>query len=182
MKKNIIIVTCSIITVSLIIVTGMLFLSTPMQNAYCDETCENKKSTLKQEAVKIEGIEFSQKLIKIDEMYLEVLIADDDSSRTQGLMFQEQLPFDKGMLFVFDKSDLYPIWMPYMTFYLDVIWFDSKGNVVHIEKNIVPCRTTVEILTCPDTIPNSNSQYILEVTSGFVDRFNITKDSKFWFV
>ncbi len=127
-------------------------------------------------------VKFSHKIIKLDDVFLDVQIADNDSSRVRGLMFQEQLSFDEGMLFIFDKPDLYSIWMPNMKFYLDVIWFDSEGHVVHIEENIRPCQTALEIQTCPDISPNGNSLYILEVTSGFVDKFNITKDSKFSWV
>jgi len=71
------------------------------------------------------------------------------------------------------------MWMLNMQFPLDLIWFDSNGNVVHIEKNIPPCKSALETVTC--TVQNSENkqaQYILEVTSGFVEEFNISEDSK----
>ncbi len=212
MKKIIIIVTPIVIAVFLIVTTGILFssynnecytikkdgigkqciiitnwwdervyITTPTQNIACDVICEYQKTT-EQENLKSESIEFSQGQIKLDDLFLDVQIADNDLKRMRGLMFQEQLPFDKGMLFVFDKPDLYSIWMPNMKFYLDIIWFDNAGNVVHIQKNIMPCQTVLEIQTCPIISPNIDSRYILEVTSGFVDKFNITKDSKFSWV
>jgi hypothetical protein len=33
-------------------------------------------------------------------------------------------------------------------------------------------------MTCQSITPDGEALYILEVTSGFVDKFNITKDSK----
>ena len=111
-----------------------------------------------------------------------VEIAKTSLELSKGLTLRKSLEQNKGMLFIFDKPDLYSIWMPNMKFYLDVIWFDSEGHVVHIEENIRPCQTALEIQTCPDISPNGNSLYILEVTSGFVDKFNITKDSKFSWV
>ncbi len=65
-----------------------------------------------------------------------------------------------------------------MKFSLDMIWFDDNGNVIHIEKNVPPCDPTGH-LPCP--VYNQNGQpskYALEVTSGFVDKYNITTNSK----
>ena len=97
----------------------------------------------------------------------------------RGLMFEEKLPYDEGMLFVFDKPDTRSMWMLNMQFNLDVIWFDPDGNIVSIDKNVPPCMSTVEIFVCRENgVSSDNTQYVLEVTSGFVDKFNITKDSK----
>ena len=129
--------------------------------------------------VKLEAAEFPIGTVKIDNIVLEVQIADTDPTRMRGLMFQEELPYDKGMLFVFDNLGIRPMWMLNMQFPLDLIWFDSNGNVVHIEKNIPPCKSALETVTCTvQNAENKHAQYILEVTSGFVDEFNISEDSK----
>jgi len=60
-------------------------------------------------------------------------------------MFQDQLPLDQGMLFVFPEQGLYSLWMLNMQFELDMIWFDNAGNVVHIKTNVPPCVIPVEI-------------------------------------
>jgi uncharacterized membrane protein (UPF0127 family) len=64
-----------------------------------------------------------------------------------------------------------------MQFSLDMMWFDQDGKVVHIEKDIPPCKTVVEISACQSIVPSNEAIYVLEVTSGFVDQNNITKDS-----
>jgi len=93
-------------------------------------------------------------------------------------MFQDELPFDQGMIFVFPESGLYSLWMLNMQFPLDMIWFDSDGAVIHIEKNVPPCVIPIEIAAgCPSFVPSGEATYILEVTSGFVERYDITKDS-----
>ena len=51
-------------------------------------------------------------------------------------MFQEEIPFDQGMIFVFDGEERRSMWMLNMQFALDIIWLDSEGNIVHIEKNV----------------------------------------------
>ncbi len=127
---------------------------------------------------KLESVEFPIGTIKIDETVLEVQVADTEPRRIRGLMFQDQLPYDQGMIFVFNESGVYSLWMLNMQFSLDMIWFDENGDIVHIEKNIPPCKTPTEIMACQSIIPSGEAKYILEVSSGFIDQFNITKDSK----
>ena len=129
--------------------------------------------------VKLEYVEFPRGTIKLDDKILEVQIADSDSLRVRGLMFQDELPYNEGMLFVFDESGTRPMWMLNMQFNLDVIWFDENANVVAIEKDVPPCRTTVEVVACRENgVSGDNAKYVLEVTAGFVDKFNITENSK----
>jgi len=135
----------------------------------CDEICHDVEQS---------KITFPQGTVKIDDVSLDVQIADTEPRRVRGLMFQEQLPYDQGMLFVFDESGIYPLWMMNMQFALDMIWFDENGNVVHIETDVPPCKTVQEITDCPSIVPAKNATYILEVTSGFVEKFGITIDSK----
>ena len=128
---------------------------------------------------KLESAEFPMGTIKLDDKILQVQIADNDSLRIRGLMFQEELSYDQGMLFVFDKPDNRSMWMLNMQFPIDIIWFDVSGNVTNIEKNVLPCLTTIEVVTCRENgVSGDNAKYVLEVTAGFVDKFNITENSK----
>jgi len=127
--------------------------------------------------IKLESVEFPRGTIMVDDIPLVVQIADTEPRRVRGLMFQDQLPLDQGMIFVFNQPGLYPLWMLNMQFSLDMIWFDQDGKVVHIEKDVPPCKTPLEIPACQSIIPDGQAAYILEVTSGFVDHNDITKDS-----
>ena len=128
--------------------------------------------------VKLESVEFPRGTIKIDGIVLEVQIADTDPRRARGLMFQEQLPLDEGMLFVWDAADKRSIWMLNMQFPLDIIWIDDANKVVFIEKNVPICKTALETVTCPSYKGGSkDAKYVLEVTAGFVDAFKITTES-----
>ena len=127
---------------------------------------------------KLESVQFPKGTIKIDDIALQVQVADTEPRRVRGLMFQDQLPYDQGMIFVFDEIGVYSLWMLNMQFSLDMIWFDQNGNIIHIEKDIPPCKTALETMTCQSFTPDGQALYILEVTSGFVDKFHITKDSK----
>ena len=127
---------------------------------------------------KLEAVEFPRGTIKVDKHVLEVQIADTEPRRVRGLMFQEQLPYDQGMIFVFEEPGFYSLWMLNMQFPLDMIWFDSDGKVVYIEKNVPPCKSALETVTCTGNNSGENeAKYILEVTAGFVDEFEITEDS-----
>lgn len=126
---------------------------------------------------KLESVEFPRGTIMVDGVPLEVQIADTEPRRVRGLMFQDQLPYDQGMIFVFSESGLYSLWMLNMQFSLDMIWFDENGLVVDIVTDVPPCKSALEITTCQSIIPDGNAKYILEVTSGFVEQNNITKDS-----
>ena len=127
---------------------------------------------------KLEAVEFPKGTIKVDDVPLQVQVADTEPRRIRGLMFQDQLPYDQGMIFVFDQPGLYSLWMLNMQFSLDMIWFDEHGNVVHMEKDVPPCKTALETMTCQSIVPEGNALYILEVTSGFIEKYSITKDSK----
>ncbi|MDC8438304.1 MAG: DUF192 domain-containing protein, partial [Candidatus Nitrosotenuis sp.] len=91
--------------------------------------------------VKLEQAEFPRGMIKIDDVLLQVQIADTKPLQTRGLMFQEKLPYDQGMLFVFEDEGVRSMWMLNMQFALDLIWIDADGNVVHIEEDTQPCKS-----------------------------------------
>ncbi|MBM3903629.1 MAG: DUF192 domain-containing protein [Thaumarchaeota archaeon] len=129
--------------------------------------------------VKLEQTEFPQGIVKIDNVALQVQIADTKPLQTRGLMFQEKLPYDQGMLFIFEDQGIRSMWMLNMQFSLDVMWIDEQGNVVHIEKDTQPCKSALETMTCTFTNGNGEeAKYVLEVTAGFVDKFGITENSK----
>lgn len=119
---------------------------------------------------------FPKGKIKIGDVSLDVQIADTLGRMTEGLQFQQQLPYNQGMIFTFQQPQVVGMWMKDMQFPLDMIWFDSNGNVVDIEKNLAPCSDS-----SPCTVYDGkmqNAKYVLEVTGGFVDEFNITENSR----
>ena len=119
--------------------------------------------------------------VQLDDKILQVYIADTDPRRMRGLMFETEsfLADDKGMLFVFDEPGNRSMWMKNMQFHLDIIWFNENGNVVSIEKNVPPCITPVEVMSCKSVgVSADNAKYVLELTSGYVDEYSITEDSQ----
>ncbi|MCL4436545.1 MAG: DUF192 domain-containing protein [Thaumarchaeota archaeon] len=99
---------------------------------------------------------------------IQVEIADTQDKRSLGLSLRDSLPKDHGMLFIFDDEGIYSFWMKNMEFNLDIIWINSAGTVVHVEKNLKPC---LEI--CPSYESEKPARYVLEVNSGVSDELGI---------
>ena len=119
--------------------------------------------------------------IQLDDEIIQVYIADTDPRRMRGLMWETEsfLADDKGMLFVFDEPGNRSMWMKNMQFHLDIIWFNQNGSVVAIQKNVPPCITPVEVMSCKsDGVTADNAQYVLEMISGYVDEHSITETSQ----
>lgn len=110
------------------------------------------------ERKKISQVCFSSKCVEVE-------IADDENERIQGLMFRTSLDENKGMLFVFDKSENYPFWMKNTFISLDMIWIDENFKVVYVA-HATPCKRD----PCEIYNPNKNAKYVIEVNEGFVEK------------
>ncbi len=131
--------------------------------------------------IDVNDLSFYSDTIKIDDVLVDVQIADTDVKRNRGLMFQEQLPYDQGMLFIYENSGNYSFWMHNMQFSLDIIWFEENGRVVHIEQDVPPCNTEPEYCEIYD--PGADALYVFETTAGFVEKFGIDENARFtWIV
>ena len=53
--------------------------------------------------VKLEQVNFPIGTIKLDDKFLEVQIAETAPEKARGLMFQDIVPYDHGMLFVIEE-------------------------------------------------------------------------------
>ena len=131
---------------------------------------------------KMDFAEFPQGTIRVDDVVLQVQIADSQPRRVLGLMHQEELPYDQGMIFIFDSVGQYSMWMRNVQFPLDMIWFDKDGVAVHIEKMVPPCLTALEAMACPSIAPEVDALYVLEATGGFVDMHDIQVGSQLYLI
>jgi uncharacterized membrane protein (UPF0127 family) len=99
---------------------------------------------------------------------LNARIADTDAERARGLMGVAGLAENEGMLFVFDKEDIYIFWMKNTLIPLDIIWLDAGKKIVDIREDAMPC-----INSCDSFVPAVKAKYALEVNAGFVLRHKI---------
>jgi uncharacterized membrane protein (UPF0127 family) len=80
---------------------------------------------------------------------------------------------NEGMLFLFDMPSKQGFWMNKMNIPIDIIWLDSNNKVVHIEKQLEPCKL---FLSCPVYNPQADSLYVIELRAGFADDHSIKND------
>jgi uncharacterized membrane protein (UPF0127 family) len=130
------------------------------------------------EGIKNRNIEFSKGTIAINNHSISTEIAETPAERQRWLTFRsEEMPLSSALLLVYDKADLYSLWLLNIQFNIDLIWFDGAGNIVYIKQDAAPCKNTLDAVQCTykNTIP---ARYVLAATTGFIDYHNITKDSK----
>ena len=93
-------------------------------------------------------------------------VADNDSSRTQGLLGWSSINEETGMLLEFPFEADYAVHMQGMKFPIDAIWMDSKGVIRLIYEDIQPNSGQVY----PSMFP---CRYCLEVKAGFCKKFGV---------
>ncbi len=107
------------------------------------------------------------KKIEIAGTPIRVEVADTEELRVNGLSNRTRMPENQGMLFVFEESGKYSIWMKNMNFSLDIYWIDGKGVIVDKWDNAHPD-------SYPQVYePSDDAYYILEVVAGFSEVYNI---------
>ncbi len=94
-----------------------------------------------------------------------VELARTAAEQERGLMNRESLPEDRGMLFIFGKTSIYPFWMKNTLIPLDIIWIDQNHNIVAIKK-AVPCTTP----DCEVYEPYAKALYVLELNAGEAEK------------
>lgn len=87
-------------------------------------------------------------------------VADTAAAREKGLSERDSLPANTGMLFVFEKSADWRIWMLQMRFPIDIAWLNDNKQIVHIKHNATPAEYPE--LYKADQL----SRYVIEVSSG----------------
>lgn len=107
----------------------------------------------------------------IGDSVFDARIAQTESELKRGLSGTKKLANNEAMLFVFAQEAKYSIWMKDMHIPIDVIWLDSKKNVVHIVRNMTP-------LSYPKSFkPTVPARYVIEVPAGMAKTMNITVGS-----
>ena len=115
-----------------------------------------------------------QKTIAIDNVKINVQIADTEEKRTKGLSGVTSLDGNSGMLFVFNSKAVAPtFWMKDMLIPLDMIWI-GNGKIVRINKNIpAPAPSTADI-NLKTYSAGQPIDYVLEINAGFSVKNNIS--------
>lgn len=158
-KKGILFITCAII----------IFLISLSQSYAFNPQSNNDTSSIDADFFP----NYKKTTISINGINVTMAIASIDEQRIRGLSGIEKMNENEGMLFLFDKPSKQGFWMNKMNFPIDIIWLDSNNKVVHIEKQLEPCKL---FLACPVYNPEVDTLYVIELRSGFADDHSIKND------
>jgi uncharacterized membrane protein (UPF0127 family) len=97
---------------------------------------------------------------------IDIEIADSPDQRSLGLMYRKKLDPDKGMLFIFQRSEEQAFWMKNTLIPLDIIYVDDQLRIVSIAENAKPLDET-------DIGSMAPALYVVEVNGGYCKQYGI---------
>lgn len=102
---------------------------------------------------------------------LDLEFADNDEERAQGLMYRTEMEENQGMLFIFPYEARQSFFMKNTVIPLDMLFINSKLEIVTIHKNTKPYSLESSASTAP-------AQYVLETIAGYTDKYNVQEGDK----
>lgn len=103
--------------------------------------------------------------ISINGHDLDVSLAEDEATRSNGLMNVESMPADRGMLFRWPQASPRSFWMKDTSLPLDIAFISSDGSIINIEK--------MEPFSLKSVISTSPASCALEVNSGWFEKHGV---------
>lgn len=121
-------------------------------------------------------LEFTQKITFLGKQETEITsieaaVADEQSERNMGLMDVNELPADKGMLFIFENEDPLSFWMANTPLSLDIIFVNSEMEIVRIHHNTQP-------FSQKNFTSGDPARYVVETNGGFCVSHDIQEGMK----
>ncbi|GEM_PF-1038519 len=83
----------------------------------------------------------------------------------QGLRYYDDLPADRGMLFIYPEPDKHPFWTYGAKFAVDIVWMDKDHRIVEMSLDTKPCPSK-SAHECSNFGGHADSRFVLEVRSG----------------
>ncbi len=105
--------------------------------------------------------------VMVNNVIFNVDIANTKKEIESGLSGRKELLENNGMLFVFEKSGVYPFWMKDMNFPIDIIWIDKNLKIIYIKEKAEP-NSYPKIFNT-----KAKALYVLEVNAGEVKKNKI---------
>lgn len=102
---------------------------------------------------------------------IDIELAERPDEIQYGMMYRKSMDENTGMLFIMPQERPQSFYMKNTYVSLDIIYINSKGEVVSIQKNARPLDET----SLPSEGPAS---YVLEVKGGYTDKYGIEKGTK----
>ena len=101
---------------------------------------------------------------------IEAEVADTPERLLFGMAFQDALPPNGGMIYIFESTGQHRVTTKEYRFPIDMIWVDESRHIVSIAENVPPCRQE----TCPWHGSTSPSvRYLIETPAGFAKQAGV---------
>ena len=97
---------------------------------------------------------------------VEVAVADDDETRSEGLMDVYELPGDAGMLFIFDDESPRSFWMANTPLSLDILFVNAEMEIIRIHRQTSPYSRE-------NILSEGPAKYTIEVNAGYTQQHDI---------
>lgn len=110
--------------------------------------------------------------------YVVAELALSSEQRAKGLMFRDEIAANKGMLFIFENEATHSFWMKNVKFSIDILWLDREKRIVHMAKQLPPCRKD----PCPTYAPVRPAVYVLELRAGRSDDLGVKPGDRLEFL
>ncbi len=105
---------------------------------------------------------------------IKIELAEKPEEIQYGMMYRKSMDANTGMLFLMSEEKEQSFWMKNTYVSLDIIYINSKNEVVSIQKNAEPLSEK--------SLPSEGSaSFVLEVKGGFCDQYGIAKGTKIAF-
>jgi len=146
-------------------------LGLPVFLAACTSQSGNKPAAVPDIPFTVEGRLYFERADSSSITDIAIEIADDDSTRTRGLMQRPTIPDSLGMLFIFERQEKRSFWMANTPHSLDIIFVNANHEIVDIAKYTKPYS--------PEAIESrAPSLYVVEVKAGFTDSWGISETDR----
>ncbi len=122
------------------------------------------------------GAGFTSIFIGDEEFVVE--IAESNGEKALGLMYRKDIPDNFGMLFVYSIEDFRGMWMKNTLVSLDLIFLNSKKEIVEIIKNVPPCEKD----PCKSYISKKKARYVLELKGNRSEDLNLIEGDRIFFI
>jgi len=114
--------------------------------------------------------------VKTPESTIFAKIATSSEDLERGLSGKSSLPYNEGMIFVFEESSSRGFWMHDMAFPIDIVWINKDKVVVGVNSDVSP-ETYPNIFFPPEPI-----RYVIELNAGYAEENNIASGTLLTFV
>ncbi len=110
----------------------------------------------------------------IEKFKVEIEVASTDEEKARGLMYRAEMDENRGMLFLFAKEEIQSFYMRNTLISLDIIYVNSKMEIVDIYRATNPKDET----SLPSKSP---AMYVVEINANACEKYNIGEGDKIVF-